>query len=267
MLICCRRNTLQIWLYRECYFRISSREFSMDDLREVIHLTNFTVQKRYSTKLDPRMPQNNMWSLDQFKQYLKEQYLRHSSANVEQLWQNQIFSGFRKNLIAVVLASLDDTELRENCFELFGCDFMLAEDLTPILIEINATPDLSPSTEITARLCPRMLEDLVKVVVDGSRLHNSIVGDFELVYEVDWKHRPAADAREVLNIRGSVKEIHKAPKTLGITKRLKAVVHPKRRRTNVINCVQLICNESAAAQVVANDLPKTKKRNYVCFLC
>lgn len=61
-----------------------------------------------------------------------------------------------------MLASQDTMDRRPNTFELYGADFMISEDFVPWLIEINSSPDLSPSTSVTARMCPQMLEDLVK---------------------------------------------------------------------------------------------------------
>lgn len=61
-----------------------------------------------------------------------------------------------------MLASQDTMDRRPNTFEIYGADFMIAEDFTPWLIEINSSPDLSPSTSVTARMCPEMLEDVIK---------------------------------------------------------------------------------------------------------
>jgi tubulin monoglycylase TTLL3/8 len=42
---------------------------------------------------------------------------------------------------------------------------MISEDFYPWLIEINASPDLAPSTSVTARLCPQAIEDSIKLVI------------------------------------------------------------------------------------------------------
>lgn len=39
---------------------------------------------------------------------------------------------------------------------------MISEDFYPWLIEINASPDLAPSTSVTARMCPQAVEDTIK---------------------------------------------------------------------------------------------------------
>ncbi|XP_017069595.2 tubulin glycylase 3B [Drosophila eugracilis] len=190
MLLCITDSKVSIWTYRDCYLRFSSQEFTMDDLRESIHLTNNSVQKRYKNKSnrDSRLPKSNMWSLDQFKAYLRQMGAPDGS------W-SKTYNGFKQNLVAVVMASLDETELLQNAFELYGCDFMIDEHYNPILIEINSTPDLSPSTEITARICPMVLKDCIRVVVDLPKNPTAATGLFELAFEVNYSINKGADGK------------------------------------------------------------------------
>ena len=58
---------------------------------------------------------------------------------------------------------MDGCCARKNCYELYGADFMLTNDLRPWLLEINSSPALGPSTSITSRLCSAVLEDVIKV--------------------------------------------------------------------------------------------------------
>lgn len=60
------------------------------------------------------------------------------------------------------MASQDELIDRSNSFELYGADFLLGSDFTPILLEINMGPSMAPSTNITADLCKRGLEDIIK---------------------------------------------------------------------------------------------------------
>lgn len=96
-----------------------------------------------------------MWLLRDFKKYLE-------LINKPNMWEEKIYPSIKKNLLAIILASLEDTDLEYNTFELNGSDFLVSDDLNPILLEINANPDLTFTTKTTKDICPRVMEDLVK---------------------------------------------------------------------------------------------------------
>lgn len=68
----------------------------------------------------------------------------------------------RECIVGAMLACQDTMDRRPNTFELYGADFILAEDFTPWLLEINSSPDLSSSTSVTGKMCPQCLEDIIK---------------------------------------------------------------------------------------------------------
>ena len=80
---------------------------------------------------------------------------------------------------------MDGCCARKNCYELYGADFMLTNDLRPWLLEINSSPALGATTSITSRLCSAVLEDVIKVTVDRARNRTADTGGWELVYRFD----------------------------------------------------------------------------------
>lgn len=68
----------------------------------------------------------------------------------------------KENITAAVLLHQEKFDQHYNCFELYGADFILTEDFKPWLLEINSNPALHASTPITARMCPAVLEDVIK---------------------------------------------------------------------------------------------------------
>lgn len=151
------KENIKVWMYKTCYFRFSSQEFSLVNWHESVHLTNHAIQKKYSNQKERSelLPVCNMWNLEQFKDYLR-------MVNKENEWTDHIYPAMKRNVLAAILATQEDCDLQKNCYELYGCDFMLTENLDPLLIEINCSPDLSGSTQITRKICSEVLEDLIK---------------------------------------------------------------------------------------------------------
>lgn len=172
-------NHLKVWMYQDCYLRFSSREFNLEDFNESIHLTNYSVQKRYATRQPgSTLPACNMWFSKQFQQYLQ-------TLDKGYYWERKIYPDMKKNILSVVIASLDGMRMEKNMFELYGADFMVTENFRTMLIEINSSPDLSSSTEVTEVICPAVLEDVVKVVVDNTNDKRADTGRFECIYSVE----------------------------------------------------------------------------------
>lgn len=59
-----------------------------------------------------------------------------------------------------------DPNKRNGCFEIFGYDFMVDNDLTTWLIEVNTNPCLDESSELLKMILPRMLDDAFKLTID-----------------------------------------------------------------------------------------------------
>lgn len=68
----------------------------------------------------------------------------------------------KQGLVGSLLASQEAMDRRKNSFELYGADFMVMEDFSVWLIEINSHPDMSYSTSVTTRLCRQVMEDTIK---------------------------------------------------------------------------------------------------------
>ena len=66
-------NPLKIYIYRECYLRFSGTDYDPRCHKNLFsHLTNNSIGKKSSQKGNQKIP-GNMWSLDEFKEYLGKQ--------------------------------------------------------------------------------------------------------------------------------------------------------------------------------------------------
>ena len=50
----------------------------------------------------------------------------------------------------------------QNAFELYGADFMIAENYTPWLLEMNSSPGMAPTSLEKTKLCAAVMHDTFK---------------------------------------------------------------------------------------------------------
>lgn len=187
--------TDRLLCYRECYLRFSSQRYNLRNLHESVHLTNNSVQCKYrNNNKDSALPSYNMWDRHQFESYLKEKGHPNAFAKI-------IYPEIKQCITGAILLNQDNLDMRRNSFELYGADFMLDEEFRPWLIEINAKPALYASTPVTAVLCPQVLEDTVKVIIDLPRKRKANTGNFELLYREKVPRMPKVD-KERLKLEG-----------------------------------------------------------------
>ena len=77
-----------------------------------------------------------------------------------------------------------------HCFELYGFDILIDDDLKPLLIEINASPSLSHTTIPDKKLKKGLINDLLNIVIPSkfnkykkSKNKEKQVGGFDLLYD------------------------------------------------------------------------------------
>ena len=76
---------------------------------------------------------------------------------------------------------------RKHCFELFGFDFLLDEDFRIWLIEINTNPFLGTPNKYMEELVPKLMDDLLKLVVDPILKPRIVTPDVENGFELIYK--------------------------------------------------------------------------------
>ncbi|XP_041526560.1 probable tubulin polyglutamylase TTLL9 isoform X4 [Microtus oregoni] len=165
---------LRAWLYRDGFARFSNTRFTLNSIDDhYVHLTNVAVQK---TSPDYHPKKGCKWMIQRFRQYLAS---KHGPEAVERLFRD-MDNIFIRSLQSVQKVIISD----KHCFELYGYDILIDQDLKPWLLEVNASPSLTASSQEDYELKTCLLEDTLHVVDMEARLtgREKRVGGFDLMW-------------------------------------------------------------------------------------
>ncbi|NXD13300.1 TTLL9 polyglutamylase, partial [Nothocercus nigrocapillus] len=165
---------LKAWLYRDGFARFSNTRFTLNSIDDhYVHLTNVAVQKT-APDYDPE--KGCKWMIQQLRQYLTA---KHGADVVEVLFAD-MDNIFIKSLQSVQKVIISD----KHCFELYGYDILIDQDLKPWLIEVNASPSLAASSQEDYELKCHLLKDTLHIVDMEGRLtgKEKRVGGFDLIW-------------------------------------------------------------------------------------
>mmetsp|Transcript_47896 Transcript_47896/g.104423 ORF Transcript_47896/g.104423 Transcript_47896/m.104423 type:complete len:157 (-) Transcript_47896:68-538(-) len=132
-----------------------------------------------------------MWTQERMREFCMEQ------KGGEDVFTDKTLPMMKKIITWTFMSVQDEMESSHSCknsFEMFGFDFMVDSDFNPWLIEVNLSPDVSYSTDITKRLVQSMGEDIIKVVVDWKKAKkkDSVdTGKFKLIHKAKYHERPS----------------------------------------------------------------------------
>lgn len=121
-----------------------------------MHLTNFSINRRSENFAFTDEPNTgSKWLFSAFLDHLRSTAGQNSDQTVKTLLKN-IHDIIIKTLVSIemyVSAAFETVvPYRWNCFEMFGFDIMLDENLKPWLLEVNLSPSMSCTTSLDKKL-------------------------------------------------------------------------------------------------------------------
>jgi len=167
-------SPLVAYLYRGGFARFSHTRYDPSDIaNNFVHLTNVAVQKtadNYDARSGGKMDLRSLKLL---------MATRHGMPAIDEL-----FLAIERLVVRSLLAVQHVMIADKHCFELYGYDVLVDDDLKPWLIEINASPSLSANTKDDYHLKTNMLHDVLDVLDLERNLQGDepSVGGFDLLY-------------------------------------------------------------------------------------
>ena len=153
------------YLFKEPYVRTSSKKYveydsSLPNEDQIfMQLTNNAIQKNgeeYGI-----YEEGNITSIGTlFEQIANDQGKSRDDV------QDKFFKDANNLIIDSFKAVKGKLLSQKHTFELFGYDFILDEQMNTILIEVNTNPSLDESNTLLRTMMPRMMDDLLHIVMD-----------------------------------------------------------------------------------------------------
>lgn len=148
---------LKAYLYREGFARFCTEKYSAaseEISNPLIHLTNVSIQKHAE---DYNEIHGGKWSISDLRLYLE------STRGYEAT--SQLFAKMVSVIVATLYAAQASILHDRRAFELYGFDILIDEKLKPWLVEVNASPSLTTTTDEDRRLKTRLINDTLHIVV------------------------------------------------------------------------------------------------------
>lgn len=160
------------YLYKPCYLRTSSDDYSLTKMNKFIHLTNNCYQMHSQNYENHE--KGNQLPYSVFLEYLDQHYAkRYPDLDKGHLMQRMIDLMIDCHLSAINV--LDPRRRPGFKFEIVGFDFILDEDLRVWLIEVNTCPYMGPVlTQNYPNFMLDMLDDTFKLTIDKYFLNESL---------------------------------------------------------------------------------------------
>lgn len=173
-------DPLKIYLFPDGLVRFASNKYSQEseDLSDrYMHLTNYSINKKSATYTPGGSGdcQGHKWSIRALQGYLEALGVDFAS-----LW------GQMEDIVAKTLSCAEGpmnrliqrhTSSRYTCYELFGFDILLDEDLKPWLLEVNISPSLRSATPVDHAVKSQVVKDMLNLV--GFQLPQQLKDDLD----------------------------------------------------------------------------------------
>ncbi|XP_055879802.1 tubulin polyglutamylase TTLL5-like isoform X6 [Biomphalaria glabrata] len=158
-------DPLVIYLYEEGLTRFATVKYekNVKHLRnQCMHLTNYSVNKRsqdYVKNDDPEVEDyGNKWSMGAMLRYLRSE--GKDTAALMMRIEDVVIKTILSVESSVATACKMFQSFRGNCFELYGFDILLDENLKPWVLEVNLSPSLACDSPLDLKIKTNMLCDL-----------------------------------------------------------------------------------------------------------
>ncbi|XP_019881583.2 tubulin polyglutamylase TTLL5 isoform X2 [Aethina tumida] len=162
-------DPLMIYIYEEGLVRFATVKYDSSHKQlwnPCMHLCNYSINKYHSDYVKSEDPSaenvGHKWTLSALLRHLKSEG-RDTVWLMSQI-EDLIIKSILSSANSIVSACNMFVPHQNNCFELFGFDILIDENLKPWLLEVNLSPSLNCESPLDVRLKSAMLADLLTLI-------------------------------------------------------------------------------------------------------
>lgn len=143
---------LTVWIARDGIARFSGLKYCEGNLSDnYMHLTNSTIQLSKNN-----LSKGHKWDIQNVRHYMTAMHGREAT--------DRVFQDIGR-VVIMALKSVENIMIgNRQCFELFGFDILVQDNLTVNLLEINAAPSLSSTDKHDFKLKFNLIQDVLNVI-------------------------------------------------------------------------------------------------------
>ena len=156
-------NPLEVFIYREGFGRFSTQPYTLDPndkTNKYIHLTNVSINKynlkNYDCDATDRIYGGSKVSLATLRKTFREDF------NID--WDATIWQQIKSVCLKSLVAAQNDIQYNPCCFDLYGFDVIIDEDLKCWLLEINSSPSFACDTVLDDMIKQRLVDDTIDLI-------------------------------------------------------------------------------------------------------
>lgn len=148
---------LKVWLSNLGFARFCNEKYSYENNElgnMTMHLTNVAIQKHAD---EYNQEHGSKWSIENLRFYLEQTRGQEAA--------DKCFRDI-DHIIYISLKSVQNLINNDrHCFEMYGYDVLIEDNLKPWLIEVNASPSLLTTTDSDYKLKKSVLDSVFQIVV------------------------------------------------------------------------------------------------------
>eukprot|EP00435_Cladocopium_sp_Y103_P059477 s931_g21.t1 len=176
----------KVFLYRGGFCRFCVEQYSTD-VAEIdnifVHLTNVAIQKQAE---DYNEQHGGKWAISDLMLFIESTRGKAASDKLASDMEQIIVHSLK----AVQNVIVND----KHSFEMYGFDVLIDKDLRPWLLEVNASPSMTTTTEDDRLLKLRLINDALNIAMQEKRGppegpdDDLMLGDFACIFDEKQKH-------------------------------------------------------------------------------